>query len=683
MASMTPPRYTNALIDETSPYLLQHAHNPVHWMPWGEKARNKARDENKPIIVSIGYSACHWCHVMEKESFENTEVAEVMNRYFVCIKVDREERPDIDQVYMDAVQLMQKQGGWPLNCVTTPDGKPVFGGTYFSKENWIDILVQLNRLWQTAPNKFIEYGEALSEGMQFDGGLPLHAANKKFQFSTLREAVKNWKTRMDAEYGGANRAPKFPMPSNYIFLLRFGFFANDAEVLNHVERTLDKLSEGGIFDHIDGGFMRYATDSHWKVPHFEKMLYDNAQLMSLFAEGYQYFQKPDYLLVIERIADWLKAEMENEFGGYFSAIDADSDQEEGKYYTFRKAELEDAGLFEAYAEFYFTDQNGTWEGKYIPVRKDNITEAAKRLKISIPKALERLATLRKQLHALRKVKTYPAKDDKTICSWNALMATGFLTAYQYTGNEHFLKKANRIFSFIETEMQNRDAGTLSHTWKTGKPSGIGFLEDYAFLIQAYLKSAELNFDRAAIDKARGLTNTVLDTFYDAEKGLFFMTAASQDDLLTRPVELNDNVIPSGNSVMAQNLHTLSTYFNREDFSEIAERILGALEKSMVEYPEGHGNAADLYLRKAIGTPEIVITGSDSKIFAQRLSEHYFPNLLWAVTDKPEDLPIFADRIEMNKTRLFICQHKTCGAPISDIEEAKNELEAIKSKIEFA
>ena len=651
-------------------------------MPWGEKARKMARNENKPMLISIGYSACHWCHVMEKECFENEEVAALMNSNFICIKVDREERPDVDQVYMEAVQMMHQQGGWPLNCITTPDGKPVYGGTYFPKENWMQILSQLSNLWETEPSKFTEYGDQLVSGMQTLGELPVFDSQKKFTFSSLSKAIENWIPRMDNTYGGSTKTPKFPLPVNYLFLLHYGHITSNPAVLGHVECTLDKLASGGIFDQIGGGFARYSTDKYWKVPHFEKMLYDNAQLLSLFSEGYKHFQKSDYLRVVRQISDWLNAEMENTAGGYFSALDADSDGEEGKYYTFDIADLRERGLLESYEKYYFTDQNASWEGKLIVVRKQMIEDAATELHITVPEAKEELQILNRNLKKIRKPRVRPATDDKSICSWNAMLAEGFFTAYECTGEKEFLIHANRILNFIEKELYHPENESISHSWKNRKPSGVGFLEDYAFLISAWLKKIDITFEEETLQKAKTLTNHVLDAFFDTQKGFFFMTSSTQKDLVSRPVEISDNVIPSGNSVMAKNLDKLASLYGNTHFSNITDRLLGAIEKSMIEYPEGYGNFADLYLRKAMGSPEIVITGPDAIPFKNVLLKNYYPNFLWAITDKRSDVSIFADRYENDKTQVFICQNQACQLPLISVEKVRKQLENTKKDFEF-
>ena len=673
-------RYTNALIGESSPYLLQHAHNPVNWYPWGEAAFDLALKENKPIIVSIGYSSCHWCHVMENESFEDLEVARVMNRNFVCIKVDREERPDVDQVFMDALQLMRKQGGWPLNCVTTPDRKPVFGGTYFPKQNWIAVLTQLSELWKSEPEKFKDYGDNLAQAMQVKGGLPLTTDNS-FTLNLLTDAVSGWKNRMDHQRGGPDKAPKFPLPVNYRFLLNYGVLRSDGEVINHTQLTLDRMALGGIYDQVEGGFARYSTDAEWKVPHFEKMLYDNAQLIGLYAEGYRHFRKTDYLRVIRQTDQWLQTWMHNGSGGYFSAVDADSESEEGKYYVFTNKELHDSGLFEPFTRFYESGQRGIWENKLIPVRIDTLEAAGKRLDISTEDAQHELETLNEQLKRLRKPKVKPGLDDKTICSWNALLATGYYTTSLHTGNREYINTADQILDFIDAHMCSPEDGSLFHTWKNGKTGTVGFLEDYAFLIEALLKKLELKFDEATATRAKSLANLAIDHYYDTESGLFYMNSDSGSDLPARPVELNDNVMPSGNTTMAGNLIKLDILFGIPRYREIAERIIHALKKNIREYPEGCGLAASIWLTYAIGAPELIVTGPDASEFFGELNQFDFPGLFKAWTTKDLKLPIFAGRTDAEKTHIYICQNKACQRPLYAVSDAVKELKKIKAEIE--
>ena len=675
------PKYTNSLALESSPYLLQHAHNPVDWLPWGDKAREKALSENKLMLVSVGYSSCHWCHVMERESFEDEEVAELMNRHFVCVKVEREERPDVDQVYMDAVQAMTRQGGWPLNCFTTPDGKPVYGGTYFPKKSWMGILNQLAELWQRDPQQVREYGDSMAEGMQVSGSIPIVDSQKKWDLKTIHNAVENWITRMDGEYGGPNKAPKFALPANYIFLLRYGALTNDKSILNHVELTLDKMAQGGIYDQVGGGFTRYSTDKYWKVPHFEKMLYDNAQLLSLYAEAFDYFKKPDYLHISQGIEAWLNREMVDKSGSYYSAIDADSEGVEGKFYVFGMDELKTHGLFEDYSRFYHIDYHGIWEGNLIPVRNDSFEELADKMEISVEQCIQEFDNLNAKLMLIRGKRIRPITDDKSLCSWNAMLAGGLIKTFDLENDASALADARMILKFIDLDLFNPETGYLSHSWKQGKPSQIGFLEDYAFTISAWLDLYAATFDENALNRARELTIIATDRFYDREKGFYFFTSYNQTDLIHRPVELSDNVIPASNSVMAKNLQILSSIFDLSHYREMADRLLSAVEKSLIEYPEGYGNWADLYLQKVLGSPEVVIIGPEAFAFYKELKSEFLPKIIFAVSEKNTSLPIFANRYKADKTLIYICRNQSCKEPVTSVAAARIELKRLTEKFE--
>ncbi len=673
-------QHTNSLAEESSPYLLQHAHNPVNWLPWGKKAREKALKENKLMLVSVGYSSCHWCHVMERESFEDEAVADIMNDNFVCIKVDREERPDVDQVYMEAVQAMRNQGGWPLNCFTTPDGKPVYGGTYFPKKNWIDILSQLSELWKKSPEEVQDYGDKLAKGMQIAGALPI-LESQSWKMESLEKALTNWQTRMDNQHGGPDKAPKFPLPANYFFLLQYGILTGNSTVLNHVELTLDRMAQGGIYDQVGGGFTRYSTDKFWKVPHFEKMLYDNAQLLSLYNLAYSHFKKTDYLHVTEGINNWLKREMRDKSGSFYSALDADSEGIEGLFYIFGEQELHENGLAEAYAKFYYTDAKALWEGKLIPFRKGSFEELSSQLKLSKETCIEEFNDLNEKLLSLRGKRVRPLTDDKSICSWNAMLAAALLENFESTGDTDSLETANEILYFIDDELFNTETGVLSHSWKAGKPSEIGFLEDYAFLIKAQIAAYRAIRKEAALLRAKELTDIAIDRFYSLEQGLFFFTAQNQNDLISRPVELSDNVIPSSNSVMAENLLELSAYFSHIHYREISDRLLAAVENSMIEYPEGYGNWANLYLKKLLGSPELVIIGAEANSFYSELPKKDLQKFTIAISQKGSDLPIFANRFIRDKTLVYLCRNQTCLKPLETIESAVTEINRLTEKFE--
>jgi uncharacterized protein YyaL (SSP411 family) len=673
---MSTLKHTNALAEEDSLYLLQHAHNPVNWMAWGDDARQKAADENKLMLVSIGYSSCHWCHVMEHESFEDEAVAEIMNQHFVCVKVDREERPDIDQIYMEAVQMMTGQGGWPLNCFANPKGKPVYGGTYFPKEQWMQVLKQLATLWNDNPEKVNEYGEKLTQGMKVSGILPPPDPNADWPVAALTETVENWKSRFDTERGGPNKAPKFPLPSNYSFLLKYGYIQADNEILEHVKLTLDEMGRGGIYDQIGGGFTRYSTDSYWKVPHFEKMLYDNAQLLTLYSEAYAAFGESEYLHTANGIKSWLRREMQNGKGGYYSAIDADSEGVEGKFYVWEKAFLEEN--YPNFAKYYHLDQNALWEGNIIPVRKGTVSDLSAALGIPEEKVISELAAINKKFLAERSKRVRPGTDDKSLCSWNAMLITGFATSHIHTREDADLAEAKSILGFIESELLDAATLDLKHTWKNGKAKIDGFLEDYAFLIEAYLSLYEATFAEAYLEKAKELSFKTLDLFYDDKTGVFFFTPHHQTDLVSRPMELNDNVIPSSNSVMAVNFIKLSSYFRLPHFEAVAKRLLNAVEKGMKEYGSGYSNWAELWLRLSIGSPELVAAGNKATTEIGKLKV-YAPLVVKAAAEEKSQLELLKGRLYSTDLQFYLCQNRACKRPVNSLAEAEEEIVKIFEK----
>ncbi len=673
--------YTNALIDESSPYLQQHAHNPVDWMPWGEAALKKARDENKLMLVSIGYSTCHWCHVMERESFEHEDVAEVMNANFVCIKIDREERPDLDQVYMNAVQIMRRQGGWPLNCFATPEGLPVYGGTYFPKDEWIRVMRQLAELWKDDPEKLMEYGTKVAEGIQIEGALPVVPEGEDYDFSILEETLEGWKKNFDRERGGPNRAPKFPMPVNYSFLLNYGQARGDEDIIAQVKLTLDHMARGGIHDHIGGGFARYSTDADWKAPHFEKMLYDNAQLLALYSEGFGAFGDPEYRVVADGIKMWLRREMKHPDGGYFSALDADSEGVEGKYYTWLR-ELPDlnSDLQRAFGRIYLTDEGAMWEGRLIPIRKGTFQELAGALDTSVEEWIDEYRHTNEALYRIRENRVRPGLDDKRICSWNAMLATGFVTSARYGGGDEDSEEAKGILRFIEDRLYDHTKGVLRHTVKEGGNPAPDFLEDYAFVIEAYIALYTLEFDENHLQRARELAFTAIDRFYDEQKGVFFFVSHDSSDLIARPVELADNVIPSSNGVMAENLVLLAAYFGNAQFERIALRLVHGVTGALSQHGESYGRWANLYLRLSLGTPELVVAGPDAMKMAGELRDRFIPSISRAAATTKSRLIPFENRLGHKQTQLYICRHRSCQQPANTAAEAIEELRLIYSQL---
>jgi len=669
MDPSTPP---NSLINSTSPYLLQHAYNPVHWFPWGEEALGKAIAEDKMILVSIGYSACHWCHVMEHESFEDFEVAEIMNQFFVCIKVDREERPDIDQVYMAAVQLMTSRGGWPLNCFTLPDGRPVYGGTYFPKQQWKNILLNLADTYKKDRTRFEEYAEKLTDGIKkFENVIPEDLISN-FEMEHIKSAVQNWSEFFDTVEGGPNRAPKFPLPNNYLFLLSYYFVSKDETLRSHILLTLKKMAYGGIYDQVGGGFARYSVDAVWKVPHFEKMLYDNAQLISLYSEAYKLFRDPLYKEVVYQTLDFIKRELTGSEGNFFSALDADSEGVEGKFYTWTREELvELSGSDQAVISDYFNvNERGYWEdGQYILLRNDDDYLIAGRHKISEDQLQSIITNFKNKLLDVRTTRVRPGLDDKTLTSWNALMICGYLDAFDAFKEESFYNAAITNAKFILSQMDNRDGG-LNHNYKNGKSNINGYLEDYAFFIQALIRLYQCTFDVEWLDKAKELTEYAIKNFGDDATGLFYFTSVNDAPLIARKMELQDNVIPASNSQMAINLYKLGIYFEINEWQDRSRKMVSSMKKLSESYGSAYGNWLQLGLQLSLPSREVVICGENALPLRSHISDQYFfPGTLLAGCTQQENIPLTKSRLVKGKSLIYVCIDNTCQLPVTTADGA--------------
>jgi uncharacterized protein YyaL (SSP411 family) len=669
--SDTSDRRPNRLIHETSPYLLQHAYNPVDWLPFTQEAFDIARREDKPVLISIGYSACHWCHVMERESFEDREVAALMNAHFINIKVDREERSDVDMLYMQAVQLMTGQGGWPLNCFVMPDGRPFYGGTYFNKTQWKGLLKNLVEIYSHNREKVETYATDLTKGIRESeliltgnrpGGLP--------DASLLRESVARWKTRLDQEHGGPNRAPKFPLPSNYQFLLRYAWLEQDKALQDHVALTLKKMAFGGIYDQLRGGFARYSTDTLWKVPHFEKMLYDNAQLVSLYCEAYLLTGDELYKETAEETLAFTEAEWLTEEGAFYSAYDADSEGEEGKYYVWSEAELrtllgED---YELFSEYYGINERGYWEdGNYILMRTDNLPQLLVSSGLEHAAFREKVASWKRLLKQAAASRVKPGLDDKSITSWNAMMCSAYARASLAFGSENYKAIALRSADFIRKKLIAPD-GRLYRTYKNGIAKIGGFLEDYAFVTEAFQNCYLITADESFLRQAMQLTGLALEVFHNPESDLLYYTDKEASGLVARTTEIGDNVIPSSNSQMAINLFQLGLYFDRSDWTTRAEKMLGAFQEEIKSYGAGYSNWACLALNLAYPFREIAIVGNHVDENFRELYQQGITNAIFAVHDQPSDLSLAKDRYVEGETLFYVCENKTCQQPVRSVAE---------------
>lgn len=655
----------NRLIHSTSPYLLQHAHNPVDWYEWGTEALEKAKTEDKPILVSIGYSSCHWCHVMERESFENEDIAALMNEHFICIKVDREERPDLDQIYMDAVQAMQQSGGWPLNVFLTPDQKPFYGGTYFPPRNWAQLLVQVHRTFRAKRVEINESAEDLVKHLQ-TSDLKRFAQENPSEFNPeqLDKIFQVLAKRYDSTWGGIEKAPKFVMPSIWLFLLRYYAATQHQPALDMVTQTLHQIANGGIYDQVGGGFSRYSVDGEWFAPHFEKMLYDNAQLLSLYAEAYAVTKDHRFKEVVEQTVDWLEREMMHPDGGFYSALDADSEGIEGKFYTWTERELREVlgEATEKTLKHFHVTAEGNWEHGRNILRRDPD------LRMPEPDEIKELKT---RLLRARTTRIRPGLDDKILTGWNAMLIQGFLDSYHAFQDQRFLLLALNTISFLEEKLISNK---VFRAYKNQHSTTEGFLEDYAFLIQAYGSLYQATFQEGWLYKAQAWCTYVQQHFFDPAEGFYFFTSNQADALIARKKEIFDNVIPASNSVMARNLHVLGTLLDRDDWVEQAKKMVSNLSKLIQSEPVYMSHWAVLLSELVSNPATVVFSGPDALTFRQQLLAHYYPFVLSLGSTGASELPLLRGREPVEKeTRIYICYNKTCQLPVTEVEAARDQL----------
>lgn len=674
-------KYSNRLINETSPYLLQHAHNPVDWYPWGEEALHKAKNENKPILVSIGYAACHWCHVMERESFENEETAEIMNSHFINIKIDREERPDLDHIYMDAVQAMTGSGGWPLNVFLTPDTKPFYGGTYFppvrayNRASWQETLQGVIKAFTERRNEINEQAENLtvhlinsnSFGLQKPGNI-----DDLFSKQKLFEAYENIMKSADKEWGGFGRAPKFPQTFSIQYLLRYFHFFNDKPALDQALLSLDKMVEGGIYDQLGGGFARYSTDAEWLAPHFEKMLYDNALLVIVLSEAYQLTKKERYKEVIEETLEFVQRELLHPEKGFYSALDADSEGEEGKFYVWNKHEVQSLLGSEAdiFCNYYDITNQGNWEGENILRVKKPMELFASESNISVASLGEIIKKGKKRLLEERNKRIRPLLDDKIILGWNALMNLAYSKAYGATGNENYQRLAIENMEFLFANFAQLRSNEFCHTWKNGLPKFPAFLDDYAFLIQALVSLHEITGDTDWLIKAKGLTEWVLENFSEPGTGFFFYTKAGQADVIVRKKEVYDGALPSGNAVMANVLNQLSILFDKKEWTQKSLDMLSSLGQAITRYPTSFGCWNCLLMEMSLGTVELAITGNDFQAILKDMLGYFVPNkVLMATSIENESFPLLRGKAITPGGAVYVCKEFTCLKPVTSASMA--------------
>ncbi|HEY1534718.1 MAG TPA: thioredoxin domain-containing protein, partial [Polyangiaceae bacterium] len=685
----------NRLASETSPYLLQHAHNPVAWYPWGPEALGRAAAENKPILLSIGYAACHWCHVMERESFENEAIAALMNEHFVCIKVDREERPDLDEIYMAATVALSGSGGWPMTVFLTPEQQPFFAGTYFppvdkyGRPGFPTLLRNITELWQSDRSTLLEQAAELAAhiGEQARVAAPLAIGRQ-----ALQAAAKQLRGSFDPRYGGFGKAPKFPPCSSLLLLLRQYRSAPSDELLEMITSTLDGMKNGGMYDHIGGGFARYSTDERWLVPHFEKMLYDNAQLASVYLEAFQLTHDVDYACVARETLDYVIREMQEPGGAYFSATDADSEGVEGKFFVWALDEIIELlgpQPAEHFATYYDVTAKGNWEEQNVLNTPRALERVAEELGMPAPVLRAELERSKKQLYQARKRRVPPLLDDKILSSWNGLMLSAMAAGYRVLGHRHYLDSAQRAADSLLARMRRPDGG-LFHTARGARAHVPGFLEDYAFLSDGLIALYEAGGSERYLREAERLIERMLLDFDDQAGGAFFNTAKDGEPLIARPREGHDGATPSANAVAARALAKLASHMDRSDYRERSARALRAYGKLVERSPRSFATALSVVDYLLQSPLELVLVGTPGEpgyeTLRTALGERYLPNAIFAHVD-PADaessgLPLSQGKaLVSGKAALYVCQNFTCNAPIvaaSELERALNEVVLARS-----
>ena len=667
---------SNNLINETSPYLLQHAYNPVDWNPWDSKYLDLAKKENKLVIISVGYSACHWCHVMERESFEDTIAAKLMNEKYISIKVDREERPDVDNVYMNAVQLMTGSGGWPLNVVTLPDGRPIWGGTYFTKDQWINALEQISKLYNDDPERLISYADQLEEGVKSLDVINLNETTPDFNLNIMQDYLNTWSTKFDMEYGGSKGMPKFMMPNNLHFLLKYSYQTENKEIQKFVELSLEKMAFGGVYDQVGGGFSRYSVDDKWHIPHFEKMLYDNAQLISLYSDAYKLTKNRLYKNVVYETIGFINSELKDSSGGYYSSLDADSKTdenvlEEGAFYVWTKEELIKVlkEKFTLFSDYYNINEFGYWEdNKYVLIRNQKGVEIASKYNISEDELNQLIQSCKSELIKVRNKRIKPRLDDKILSSWNGLMIKGFADSYKAFNEPDFLDAAVKNGEFIVKNLLQKD-GQLLRNYKNNKGYINGYLEDYSAVISGFIALHEITLDDKWLKYSKKITDYVYNHFYNEETKMFYFTSDLDEKLLSRTVNFRDNVIPSSNSMMANNLFLLSHYFDNEYYLETAKSMLNNISPEFDLYPDGFSNWLDLMLKLSDSFYEVALVGENALIKASEINKNFKPNKLIIGSLTESDLPLLKNRYVNGDTFIYVCVKKACRLPVKTSEEA--------------
>lgn len=658
-------KYTNELIHEKSEYLLQHAHNPVDWMPWGEKAFKKAEKENKLMIISIGYSSCHWCHVMEKESFENEKIAQYMNEHFVCVKVDREERMDVDNMYITAIALINKNTGWPLNCFALADGRPFFGGTYYAPNDWLKLLQSIQQTQTENPNQIIEFAEKLKDGISEGQFIPIDSTTVNFNADDVIQSVNGFKNKLDFENGGlSSEGNKFPMSSNLDLLMTYSFWNGDSSIMNYVSHSLDRMMMGGIYDQIGGGFARYSIDKNWKVPHFEKMLYSNAQLISNYSKAYKLTHKESYKRVVEQTIVWLEREMADDKGRFYASQDADSEEKEGLYYTWTKLELKEVlgDDFEWVKEYFEINPLGVFEGdRYVLIRSELDESFAKSKEWTNDYLYGNLDRILSELYAKRQIRVKPFTDEKMITSWNAQMVSGLTDAYEAFGENRYLEMAEKCMSALLEQIGKSD---LIHHLLEG--SDDAFLDDYAFSIRALIDLYQVTFKEKYLLRAYDLTNEALLKYKDQNSPYFFYSMKNRR-VTFRAIELQDLASPSSNAVMAENLFLIGKYFENDEFVKLSEIMSYNMKASFQDYGASFSYWGNVMQYFSNPFYEVVIAGEKSRGLHLEWLQEFIPNSI--IIGGKSSLPLLREKMNVEVPTIFVCKEKVCQKPVFTINEA--------------
>ncbi|HEX6227404.1 MAG TPA: thioredoxin domain-containing protein [Chryseolinea sp.] len=665
---------SNNLGQSSSPYLREHADNPVNWHEWGPEALDKAKKENKLLIISIGYSSCHWCHVMEEETFMDTAVARIMNENFISIKVDREERPDIDQIYLEAAQLISGNSGWPLNAFALPDGKPFYAGTYFPKLQWITMLRQIIKTYKEENANVLKQADALTKALQDTGALSTKGPGELSQ-TTYDSIFQKWQPSFDFKAGGLAGAPKFPMPVIWEFLLQNYYLTNNSKALEIVTTTLNEIAKGGIYDHLGGGFARYTTDAYWKIPHFEKMLYDNAQLVSLYAHAFQVTKSKRYRDVVTQTLAFVQREMMSPEGGFWASINADSEGEEGRYYSWTKSEIQnslDKEKADLFADYYQVVDSGNWEnGKNILYATMSKREFALNKKIKEQDCDRILGEAETELFTLRNSRIRPSTDTKILLSWNALMLKGFVDAYLALGESVYLQVALTNARFLEKHMIQND-GRLWRNYANGKATTEAFLDDYALLARSFVHLYQATFDIHWLEMTQLVLRYAVTHFRNSHSDLFYYTADEADNLVVRKMELADNVIPSSNAVLAEAMYMVGQYYGQDSLVAMSTAMLRHVASELTTDLPYYGHWASFLGLVAYQPYEVAVMGNQSLDATRKMQIYYLPTTFF-MGGSVENLPLLENKGVSKGTMIYVCRNKTCKLPQQDVALAMKQL----------